>query len=401
MPSSVPRLRHLPRWKQDLVIAAGTWLIGVLVYLSGMHGLLSGSDHNPLWVRLAELTALCGLEMLRRVVPLGLLLALVVVAVDISLGPSLPILIVFTDFLYAATLYGSRRTSRVMIGIAAIGTLAVVTTALILSSEWRSAILVAFALLPFVITPVWWAANVRTQRDIAENERANAEQLATIGELDRKAAVAGERSKMARDLHDVIAGHLSAIAIQSEAALSMASADPKLARAVLKSVRENSVSALEEMRAMIGLLRADPSTGGDSEIEPTAPARLAELSKLVESAQASGLEVEVRSTVDSPGDDTPPLPAAVDLTAYRIAQEALTNAAKHAPGGRAVLDIHRDGGILTVEVRNDLQPGSADGGTGIGLLNMRERAAAIGGKLAAGPSGTGWLVRAELPLEGS
>jgi signal transduction histidine kinase len=96
------------------------------------------------------------------------------------------------------------------------------------------------------------------------------------------------------------------------------------------------------------------------------------------------------------------LPAAVDLTAYRIAQEALTNAAKHAPGGRAVLDIRRDGGILTVEVRNDLQPGSpADGGTGIGLLNMRERAAAVGGKVAAGPSGAGWLVRAELPLEGS
>jgi signal transduction histidine kinase len=222
-------------------------------------------------------------------------------------------------------------------------------------------------------------------------------QLATIGELDRKAAVAGERSKMARDLHDVIAGHLSAIAIQSEAALSMAGADPKLARAVLESVRENSVSALEEMRAMIGLLRTDPA-GGDSEIEPTAPARLAELSKLVESARASGLEVEVNSIVDG----LPPLPAAVDLTAYRIAQEALTKAAKHAPGGLAVFDIRRDGGILTVEVRNDLQPGSpADGGTGIGLLNMRERAAAVGGKLAAGPSGAGWLVRAELPLEGS
>lgn len=401
VPLSVPRLRHLSRWKQDLVIAAGTWLIGVLVYLSGMQVLLNGVDDTPLWVRLAELTALCALEMLRRVVPIGLLCALVVVGVDIALGPSLPILIVFTDFLYATTLYGSRRTSRVMIGIATIATLAVVTTALIASPEWRSAILAAFALIPFVVTPVWWAANVRTQRDIAENERANAVQLATIGELDRKAAVAGERSKMARDLHDVIAGHLSAIAIQSEAALSMASADPKLARKVLESVRENSVSALDEMRAMIGLLRAD-SAGGDSEIEPTAPARLAELSKLVESAKASGLELEVNSTVNSPGDDTPPLPAAVDLTAYRIAQEALTNAAKHAPGGRAVLDIRRDGGMLTVEVRNDLRPGfPADGGTGIGLLNMRERAAAVGGKLAAGPSGTGWLVRAELPLEGS
>ncbi|EMD23957.1 sensor histidine kinase [Amycolatopsis azurea] len=398
MPTFVPRLNHLAEWKQDLVIAFGTWVLGVLVYVSGMQVLLNGPDDTPLWIRLSELTAICGLEMLRRKIPLALICALAVLAVDITFGPSLPILIVFTDFLYATTLYGSRRTSRLMIGVAAIGTIAVVCLALIFS-QWRTAVLAAFALLPFLVTPVWWAANVRQQRDIADSERANAVQLATIGELDRKAAVAGERSKMARDLHDVIAGHLSAIAIQSEAALSMATADPKLSRQVLESVRENSVSALDEMRAMIGLLRADPSTG-DTDFETTAPARLAELSKLVESARASGLEVEVGTVPDL----SPHLPAAVDLTAYRIAQEALTNAAKHAAGGRAVLDIRADGGILTVEVRNDLRPGSGsgdDGGTGLGLLNMRERAAAVGGTLAAGPSGGGWLVRAELPLEGS
>ncbi|MGK4597975.1 sensor histidine kinase [Amycolatopsis sp. w19] len=392
MPTFVPRLNHLAEWKQDLVIAFGTWVLGVLVYLSGMHVLLGGKDDTPLWIRLTELTVLCLLQLLRRKVPLGLLCGLVVLGVDVALGPSLPIFVIFTDFLYATTLYGSRRVSRAMIGVAAVGTLAAVCLALLFSAQWRTAILIAFAFLPFLVTPVWWAANVRQQRDIADNERANAVQLATIGELDRKAAVAGERSKMARDLHDVIAGHLSAIAIQSEAALSMATADPKLSRKVLESVRENSVSALEEMRAMIGLLRAD------TEIEPTAPARLAELSKLVESARASGLAVELGAVPERSSD----LPAAVDLTAYRIAQEALTNAMKHAPGGRAVLDIRSSGGILTVEVRNDLQPGRpGDGGTGLGLLNMRERAAAVGGTFTAGPSGGRWLVRAELPLEGS
>ncbi|MEV6910462.1 histidine kinase [Amycolatopsis sp. NPDC051071] len=398
MPSLVPRLNHLAEGKQDVVIAFGSWVVGVLVYVSGMQVLLAGPDDTPLWIRLTELTVLCALETLRRKIPLALMCALAVVAVDLSFGPSLPILIIFTDFLYATTLYGSRRVSRLVMGAAAIGTISVVGLALLFSEHWRTAAL-AFALLPFVVTPVWWAANVRQQRDIADGERANAGQLAKIGDLDRKAAVAAERSKMARDLHDVIAGQLSAIAIQSEAALTMATADPKLSRKVLESVRENSVSALEEMRAMIGLLRADPSTG-DSEIEPTAPARLAELSKLVESARASGLDVEVGSTVDQ----SPALPAAVDLTAYRIAQEALTNAVKHAAGGRAVLDISRGRGILTVEVRNDLRPGSGsgdDGGTGLGLLNMRERAAAVGGTLTAGPSGGGWLVRAELPLEGS
>jgi len=342
-------------------------------------------------VRLAELTALCGLMMLRRKVPAGLLLATAVLAVDIALGPSLPVVIVYTDFLYAATLYGSRRTSRVLIGLAATAVAVVFAGMLVLAQEWRVAVLVALGVLPFVLTPVWWAANVRQQRDVADTERANAGQLAKIAELDRRAAVAAERARMARDLHDVIAGHLSAIAIQSEAALS--TADAALGRTVLESVRENSVSALEEMRAMIGLLKTE-----SGEPETTAPARLAELSKLVESARASGLAVTVNSAVDA----APALPAAVDLTAYRIAQEALTNAVKHAPGARVAVDIRWVDGFLTVEVDNSLwhHHPPQTGGTGTGLLNMRERACAVGGTLTAGPGGAGWLVRAELPAGG-
>lgn len=381
----VPRLQSLPVWQQDALIALVTWVAGALVYTAGIHRLLTSHDHAPLWVRLLELTALCGLELLRRRVPWALLLATAVLAVDIWISPSLPVVVIFTDFLYAATLYGSRRMSRVMIGVAAFSVVGVLSAVLLLGQEWRTAVLAAVSVLPFVLTPVWWAANVRQQRDIAETERANAGQLAKIAELDRKAAVAAERGRMARDLHDVIAGHLSAIAIQSEAALSMP--DAKVARAVLESVRENSVSALEEMRAMIGLLKAE----GDA--ETTAPARLAELSKLVESARASGLEVRVESTVEGL-----PLPAAVDLTAYRITQEALTNAVKHAPGGRVAVDIRVREGVLAVEVRNDVRrPHRADG-AGTGLLNMRERAAAVGGELTAGPAGEGWLVRAELPV---
>ena len=385
-----PRPRTLPVWQQDLIIALTTWLIGLLVYVTGTHRLLAGYDQAPLWIRLTELTVLCGLAMLRRWVPGGLLLATAVLAVDVVLSPSLPVVIVYTDFLYAATLYGSRRTSRVMVGIAASSAVLVLAAVLAFAQEWRAAVLIALGVLPFVLTPVWWAANVRQQRDIAETERANTGQLAKIAELDRRAAVAAERARMARDLHDVIAGHLSAIAIQSEAALSLP--DPKLSRTVLESVRGNSISALEEMRAMIGLLRTE---GGEP--ETTAPARLAELSKLVESARASGLDVTVKSTVD----EGLALPAAVDLTAYRIAQEALTNAVKHAPGGHVDVDIRWLDGVLEVEVANDVHPHApAAGGTGTGLLNMRERADAVGGTLTAGPDGAGWLVRAELPVEG-
>ncbi|MCR6486027.1 histidine kinase [Amycolatopsis sp. OK19-0408] len=385
----LPRLRSRPAWQQDALIALATWLVGFLVYAAGIHRILTSYDHAPLWARLLELTALCGLELLRRWVPGALLLATAVLAVDIWLSPSLPVLIIFTDFLYAATLYGSRRMSRVMIGVAGASVVVVLAAVLVLGQEWRMALLAAVSVLPFVLTPVWWAANVRQQRDIAETERANAGQLAKIAELDRRAAVAAERARMARDLHDVIAGHLSAIAIQSEAALSMP--DSPLAKKVLASVRENSVSALEEMRTMIGLLKAEGAAA-----ETTAPARLAELARLVESARASGLDVTMGSTVDG----WESIPTAVDLTAYRIAQEALTNVAKHAPGGHVDLDVRYLDGFLEVEVRNDVQPHPVTPaeGSGTGLLNMRERADAVGGTVTAGPAGEGWLVRAELPV---
>ena len=201
--------------------------------------------------------------------------------------------------------------------------------------------------------------------------------------------MAAERARMARDLHDVIAGDLSAIAIQSELVLS-AKGDPELAWRVLGAVRENSLRALAEMRAMIGLLRAD----GESPDEAAAPARLADLTRLIASARVSGMEIDVRIEID----ESDPVPAAVDLTAYRIAQEALTNAVKHAPRSAARVEIRHLDGTLTVEVSNALarRPRPATG-TGTGLLNMRERAVAVDGSFFAGPSGAGWLVRATLP----
>jgi signal transduction histidine kinase len=269
--------------------------------------------------------------------------------------------------------------------VAVLTPIGLITGLLAGTHDLRVAVIVTLAVVPFVITPVWWAAHVRRRR-------ANAAQLARIAELDRRVAVAAERGRMARDLHDVIAGHLSAIAIQSGAVLSVAD-DARTARTVLTSVRQNSVHALEEMRAMIGLLRDDAETLAD---ETTAPARLAELSRLVASARAGGMRVTVESTVDDER-----LPVAIDLTAYRIAQEALTNTMKHAPGGQVRIEISRCGDKLTVEVHNDLRADHVarePDGRGHGLLNMRARADAVGGTLSAGPVGGGWLVRAELPV---
>lgn len=388
--SALPRPSELPPWQQNGLIALAVLAGGTMLYLTRSHYLLPKGDSFPLWVRFAELGAMCLATFLRRKVPWGLLAATGIVGVDVALGLSLPIVIAYTDFLYSAMLHGSRWTTRVLVGVTATVTLTVLFVFLAVAG-WRAAALGAFSMLSFFLVPVWWGANVRQQSDIAASERANAEQLATIAALDRRAAVAAERSRMARDLHDVVAGHLSAIAIQSEAALSMAD-DPKTAQTVLVAVRENSVRALEEMRAMIGLLRSESAAD-----EVTAPARLAELTRLVESARATGMTVTVDSTVD----EELALPTAVDLTAYRIAQEALTNAVKHAPGGRATVRLRVADRTLTIEIGNELlgAPAQSDSG-GHGLLSMHERAHAVGGTLRAGPSGPRWLVHAELPLAG-
>ncbi|MFB9923752.1 sensor histidine kinase [Amycolatopsis halotolerans] len=386
--SVLPRPRELPPWQQNGLVALAVLAGGTMLYLIGVHRLQGDSDPYPLWIRFAELGAMCLALFLRRTVPWGLLIATGIVGVDVVLGLSLPIVVAYTDFLYSAMMHGSRRTTRALVGVTAAATLAVLFVFVAIAG-WRAAAFGVFGMLSFLLVPVWWGANVRQQSDIAATERANAEQLATISALDRKAAVAAERARMARDLHDVVAGHLSAIAIQSEAALSMAD-DPKTAQTVLVAVRENSVRALEEMRAMIGLLRSEST---DDEV--TAPARLAELSRLVESARAAGMTVTVDSTVDEE------LPTAVDLTAYRIAQEALTNAVKHAPGSQTTVRLRVANGTLTVEIGNELlgAPTQVDSG-GHGLLSMRERAHAVGGTLRAGPSGPRWLVHAELPLAG-
>ncbi|HEY6737306.1 MAG TPA: histidine kinase, partial [Actinopolymorphaceae bacterium] len=206
------------------------------------------------------------------------------------------------------------------------------------------------------------------------------------------------RSRMARDLHDVIAGHLSAIAIQSEAVLSMAvnaesrGGDPAVretVNTVLRSVRENSVQALNEMRTMIGLLR------GDDDSDPqTSPPRLRELDPLIESARAGGVRLEV---IGDPA-ALPELPAAVDLVAYRIVQEALTNVVKHASGAAATLRVDQVDHRVEIEVRNELTSTPATTVSGTGLASMRERAQSVGGSVTADRDGNVWRVHARLPV---
>jgi signal transduction histidine kinase len=200
-----------------------------------------------------------------------------------------------------------------------------------------------------------------------------------------------ERLRIARELHDAVAHSIATINVQAGAAEHVIADHPEQAAEALSVIKQTSKQALAELREILGVLRRD------EEPQPRAPAAgLAQLDRLLETVRASG--VEVRTHIAG---ERVPLPTAVDLAAYRIVQESLTNVARHAGIGGAELNIAYAGRALTVTISDDGQGEQRfTEGAGHGIIGMRERAQALGGTLDAGPRpGGGFEVRAWLPLE--
>jgi signal transduction histidine kinase len=242
-----------------------------------------------------------------------------------------------------------------------------------------------------VATLLLLAEALRTRQalmaEVAERlRRAEAER-----EREAEQRLEQERLRIARELHDVLAHTIAVIGVQAGVAAEARADAPGEARAALRTIREKSREATAEVRAALGVLR-------ESEREaPRAPAPgLAQLEELVDDA-AADLQVEL-----SVAGAARPLPAAVDLTVYRIVQESLTNVIRHAEAREATVSIRYEPDAVVVEVEDDGR-GSTNGAAGTdghGLAGMRERAAALGGRLEAGPAGnagTGYRVRPWLP----
>ncbi|MGH3974946.1 MAG: sensor histidine kinase, partial [Pseudonocardiaceae bacterium] len=257
MPSA--RLLIPPPSRADVLLAVSWFVLGTLFYVAGLQEMLSADAQAiPLWQRLTVLAVGCGAVAARRRAPLPCLgVAVLVVIVEGLRDPSLPVVLVLTETLHNAVLRGAPRISRAVVAGAGVTTVAVTAVVGVAAGNWRVGAVAAVQAALVLLLPVWWALDVRQHREQARAERHSAQQQARIAELDRRAAISTERARMARDLHDVVAGHLSAIALQSEAVLSMADDDPATARTVLASVRANSVQSLAEMKAMIDLLRAE------------------------------------------------------------------------------------------------------------------------------------------------
>jgi signal transduction histidine kinase len=239
-----------------------------------------------------------------------------------------------------------------------------------------------------VVSAIAYALQRRGKRAAELEDRAA--RLERERDARERAAVAEERRRIARELHDVVAHSVTLMTVQAGAARLLLAEEPKRAREPILSVEETGRQALADMRRLLGVLQTEK---GEPALAPQPG--LARIDPLLAQARTAGLPVEL--TIEG---ERQALPPGVDLAAYRIVQEALTNARKHAGPARAQVALSYKGEVLELEVTDDgrAAPGGGDGGHG--LIGMRERVALYGGTLEAGPRPAGgYAVRARLPLE--
>jgi signal transduction histidine kinase len=400
-------------WLRARPPLAADGLVALGLLLAALPGVPRPWDHTPELPGTTRL-ALCGLALAqtlphlwRRRWPLGVVAVTIAVFLVRSATftgqwagwSALPAAAISVSAAFwAVASFGDRRTQ--LVGAAVAVAVAVASWSQI--DRWVGLLAgsVAFA----VAVPV--TAIRAQQRADAAALAARAERL----EAERRQALAAageERVRIARELHDVVAHHVSVMVVQAEAAQCVLASEPGEADAAVRAVTGVGREALAELRRLLGVLRADgeeterpePMEGGGTAAPRMPRPSLVRLGGLVGQVRAAGLPVEL--AIEG---EPRPLPAGLDLSAYRIVQEALTNALRH--GGRAstrILVRYGDD-ALEVEVVNDSQPAPAPGaeqssGEGYGLVGMRERVAVFGGDLAAGPRPEGgFAVRVRLPL---
>ncbi len=372
---SLARVSRRPT-RSDLLIAG---LLAVWAVLEALF--VEGPGTQAVRVGIALLVTVP--LIFRRQAPLGVtaLVAAIVIAISLAADepekgttpfPSL-LLVAFSVSLYARTLPAA------VAGLAmAIAAPIVFFNTPIYESSGPAA--TNFAIMGFFLGGAWTIGLLLHRR--AEQARLA---VAESGELARS-AVADERARIARELHDVIAHSVSVIAVQAGAAEQQIEADPAKAREHLDAVRRSSREAMKEMRRLLGVLREDEA----SYIPQPGIARLPDL---IDELRAGGLEVDLAEE-----GERPKLSPGLDLTVYRLVQEALTNAHKHAGGGARVV-LRYGSQDLELDVSNRMNGPSPAGGGGYGLVGMRERARLFGGSFDAGPENGSFHVRVRLPLE--
>jgi signal transduction histidine kinase len=355
-------------WERLLRRVTYRWRISgiVLVLLAANVGW--AARHHPALTVPLELVATLPLLLLRRrpLTVLGIVLVTEVIG-DLAFHWSNPFPVWISLFTVAR--YKPRRTSL----LAALATLAAVFVSHEVVHPWADLAKVLTVLASWVL-----GDTLRSRRRWLDEEQ----------EQSMKRVALDEQARIARELHDVIAHNVSVMVVQAAAANDVFDAHPEKAREALRSIEDTGRSALTELRRLLGVVQTP-------EADAYAPQPgLGGLDQLVARVRAAGLPVAVH--VDGALGD---LPTGLDLSAYRIVQEALTNTLKHAGASRAEVGIRRTPTSLELEIVDDGVGNGSSEDPGRGLIGMQERAGLVGGEVSAGPrAGGGFQVRARLPL---
>jgi signal transduction histidine kinase len=298
----------------------------------------------------------------------------------------------------AAALYTLALTrGRIHLVVAVAGAAAAVVVAdMFLAGHHRHALtLQTAAHVALIAVPVLAAEALRNRRSYIRVllERVELAERSREEEAQRRAEQ--ERLRIARDLHDVVAHTLITINVQAGVAAHLHDRDPKQGRDALAAIESASHEALEELRTILGVLREPGDT--DAPLEPSPD--LAAVDTLIEQARSTGLDVNF----ELDGAQPTRVPEAVQLAAFRILQESLTNVRRHAPAAKARVNLSYRDDRLSMMIENDAIQTSAGNGraSGVGIVGMRERATALGGTLNANRSGERFRVVAELPFRRS
>jgi len=290
----------------------------------------------------------------------------------ISLG-YWPVVITFGPMLAVYTV-ASVRPARTTAVCAAVMGAVWVYAGLVTDGSSMASVLAQAVAYPLVF---WWFGHIaRRTAELTRQLRAEQAERA-------RREVAEERVRIARELHDVVAHHMAVINVQAGLARFVFTTDAPTAREALDTIAGASGEALEELRRMLGLLRAEGVSGADGAPAPG----LGQLAEMVDRVRAGGVPVDLRVT-----GEPRPLPPGVQLCLYRVVQEALTNVLKHAPGANAAVELAYRAGEMTVSVIDDgkgVDPDRKRGRGGHGLIGMRERAKLYGGTIVVGPRSEG------------
>jgi len=383
----VSRIRAVARsYWFDIPIAllAATAMVELVV---GRHN--PSSRDESLWLVLPAIALLVSPVFLRRRFPFGGPAAYWVLAATISLVDWRPIPFAVSLFpvgLAVASLLGNLRKSLQ----AALGLALVIAGSGIVVYVIPGHSTAELIFIPLEFTIAWLAGfALRERSEVAEA----AELRAAVAERERDAAarvaVAEERARIARELHDIVAHAVSVMVLQVGAVRHKLPATMSADEDALRHVEQAGRTALAEMRRLLGAMR-----GADEEAELTPQRGLAELDTLLDEVGRAGLPVELRVEGEKS-----PLPRAIDLSVYRIVQEGLTNALKHAHASRAEVTVRYEPHALQLEVRDDGLGSSTSDGLGHGLVGIRERVKIYGGEMSAGSAnGGGFVLSTRLPL---